>query len=124
MPSTFPKCPYCGHEFRYQTGYYTRADPSYINLQEQWSHAHKFGYNRNDRSGAWTTVVTCPSCGKRCEVGYKCTMRAVSRKKESNRRDAEIIAKRASGMTLQAIGDEYGLTRQRINQICKEGDDD
>jgi hypothetical protein len=80
MPSTFPKCPYCGHEFRYQTGYYNLADPSYINLQEQWRCAHEFGHNRKDKSGAWTAVVTCPSCGRRCEVGYKCTMRAVSRK--------------------------------------------
>ena len=80
MPSTFPKCPYCGHEFRYQTGFYDRADPMYINLQYQWSNAHRYGYNPDDKSGAWMRQVTCPSCGRRCEVGYKCTMRAVSRK--------------------------------------------
>ena len=81
------KCPYCGHEFRYRTGYYNLADPSYINLQEQWRCAHEFGYNCNDNSGAWTRVVTCPSCGRRCEVGYKCTMRAVSRKVKEVRDD-------------------------------------
>ena len=54
----------------------------------------------------------CPLCGFDLQGAQS---------KEMSERDAEIITKRARGMTLQAIGDEYGLTRQRISQICKEG---
>lgn len=57
----------------------------------------------------------CPRCGFDLQGVWG---------KEMSERDAEIIAKRDRGMTLQAIGDEYGLTRQRISQICKEGGDD
>lgn len=34
------------------------------------------------------------------------------------KRDLAIRQMRASGMTLQVIGDEYGLTRERVRQIC------
>lgn len=34
-------------------------------------------------------------------------------------RDAAIAARRRSGETLQSIGDEYGLTRERVRQICQ-----
>lgn len=79
MPSDFPVCKHCGHVFRYQTGLYNSAK-GYINLQDTWSNAHTFG-------GEHTRVVTCPDCGNRCEVGYKCTMRPVSRKAKGG--DAE-----------------------------------
>jgi len=34
-------------------------------------------------------------------------------------RNQEIIRLRADGWTLQAIGDKYGLTRERIRQILE-----
>lgn len=67
----FPKCRQCGHVFEYRVGLY-KSEKAYINLQEQWSDAHKFG-------GEHTTVVVCPSCGNQCEVGYRCEMKTVSR---------------------------------------------
>lgn len=47
--------------------------------------------------------------------------------KEMMKRDKDIVRKRKKGMTLQAIGDEYGITRERVRQIllrmgeCAEG---
>ena len=34
-------------------------------------------------------------------------------------RDEKIAAKRAAGVTLQAIGDQHGITRERVRQITK-----
>ena len=34
-------------------------------------------------------------------------------------RDAEIIRLRDNGLTLQEIGDRYGLTRERVRQIVE-----
>lgn len=78
MPMEYPKCRWCGHEFRYQTGLY-RSDKGYINLQDTWSAAHNFG-------GEYTRIVVCPDCGNHCEVGYKCTMKAISRKAKAVKR--------------------------------------
>lgn len=35
------------------------------------------------------------------------------------RRDAEILELRAQGVSLQKIGDQFGLSRQRVHQIVK-----
>lgn len=37
------------------------------------------------------------------------------------KRSAAIVAARESGRTLKSIGDEYGITRERIRQICVRG---
>lgn len=71
----FPKCRRCGHVFEYTVGLFKPSDKTYINLQRQWSDAHTYG-------GESTTVVTCPSCGNQCEVGYKCEMKPVSRNRK------------------------------------------
>lgn len=42
---------------------------------------------------------------------------------ESAKRSAAICAARASGRTLRSIGEEYGITRQRVLQICLRGKD-
>lgn len=34
-------------------------------------------------------------------------------------RDARIRAMRAGGATFQAIGDAFGLTRARVQQVCR-----
>ena len=73
MPSDFPRCTKCGHVFFYQVGVFYPGNKAYINLQEQWSNAHRYG-------GEDTRKVECPECGQLCEVGYKCTMKPVSRK--------------------------------------------
>lgn len=41
---------------------------------------------------------------------------------EDSARDIAIRQKRASGMTLQAIGDQYSITRERVRQICEGRD--
>lgn len=71
MPNEYPKCPYCGYEFRYQIYHYNNTYSNHTDLQDQWR-----------CGGAWVKKITCPSCGNRCEIDYKCTMRAVSRKVE------------------------------------------
>lgn len=38
----------------------------------------------------------------------------------SDQRTQEMVRLRAQGMTLQAIGDEYGMTRERVRQILKD----
>ena len=40
------------------------------------------------------------------------------RKKSRSPRMADIVECRASGMTLQAIGERWGLSRERVRQIC------
>ena len=35
-------------------------------------------------------------------------------------RDAEIVRRRETGEALEAIATTYGLTRQRVQQICKD----
>ena len=35
-------------------------------------------------------------------------------------RDKQIIHDRESGMTLAEIGKKYGLTKERVRQICKK----
>lgn len=79
MPRDYPACKWCGHVFRFQVGLYKPNDRSYINLQEQWNYAH-------EAVGEHTKTVTCPECGNQCEIGYKCTMRAVSRKAKGGAR--------------------------------------
>lgn len=41
--------------------------------------------------------------------------------KQQRKRNKEICKKRKAGKTLQEIGNEYGLTKQRIQAICKRG---
>jgi len=45
--------------------------------------------------------------------------RLVEEMKIKHRND-EIVQLRADGLTLQAIGDKYGLSRERIRQILSE----
>lgn len=68
----YPKCRWCGHEFRFRFNYYD-GNKSTVHLETEWSNAHDFG-------GEYTRKVKCPSCGKPCEIGYKCTIKSVSRK--------------------------------------------
>jgi len=35
-------------------------------------------------------------------------------------RDRDIVAKRIAGMTFTALAKQYGLTRERCRQICKQ----
>lgn len=43
--------------------------------------------------------------------------------REVAKRSAAICAARASGRTLRSIGEEYGITRQRVLQLCLRGKD-
>lgn len=78
MTSTYPICRWCEHEFRFEFNRFSGNGD--IHLETEWSNAHTFG-------GEYTRNVKCPSCGKPCEIGYKCTMRAVSRKGKEVRDD-------------------------------------
>ena len=72
MPSTYPKCRWCGHEFRFRFNFFDSTSDE-IHLEDQCSNAHTYG-------GEYTRNATCPKCGNPCEIGYKCVMNAVSRK--------------------------------------------
>ena len=39
-------------------------------------------------------------------------------------RQKRMLQLRRAGMTLQAIGDEYGMTRERVRQILKSAEQD
>lgn len=72
MPSEYLRCRWCGHEFSFRFNYFD-GNKKTVHLEKQWSNAHTFG-------GEYTRIVTCPACGNPCEIGYKCTIKAVSRK--------------------------------------------
>lgn len=44
----------------------------------------------------------------------------ISNYKAKQKRDSEIVELRNQGLTYQAIGDRYGLTRQAIFMICQQ----
>jgi transcriptional regulator len=48
----------------------------------------------------------------------------ISNYKAKQKRDSEIVELRNQGLTYQAIGDRYGLTRQAIFMICQQFEGD
>jgi DNA invertase Pin-like site-specific DNA recombinase len=82
------------------------------------------------KNGRWIRTPICEYCGDEFKQDrYKnslycrleCKRKAVARKlsDEKHERNEEIRKLRAEGMTLQAIGDKYGLSRQRVFLIVR-----
>lgn len=45
-------------------------------------------------------------------------MKEVMQERETDARNARIVERRVEGATLQEIANEYGITRERVRQIC------
>lgn len=58
-------------------------------------------------------------CGEDEDVGTAAPPSRHQRAPRYPERDASIVALRARGATLRDIGDEYGITAERVRQICK-----